>query len=64
MDVYILKCCKCGQIYKATSKNGKLVTDCGDDITDCCVKCKCADRKMIKTDDWIADLVFKIKGER
>ena len=63
MDNFIVKCDHCGQIYKARREGNRLLTDFNDDITECCLKCRGTLGKMIRTDDWVADLFFKIKGK-
>ena len=66
---YILQCPKCGQVYKTdlhpTVKGARYITDYNDDVTEKCIKCNSKmTPSIMKTEDWIADLVFKIKGER
>ena len=64
---YIIQCPECGQMYKTdgkpTVKGLRYITDYNDDVTEKCVVCKKKIKpSVIKTEDWIADLVFKIKG--
>lgn len=64
---YIVNCPKCGQVYKCTGiqtiKGLRYITDYNDDITETCIKCKQKiTPQVMQTEDWIADLVFKIKG--
>lgn len=66
---YILQCPTCGQVYKAdlhpTVRGPRYITDYNDDVTENCIKCNSKISPYImKTEDWIADMVFKIKGER
>ena len=57
--MYLLCCNICGKMYKAKRHGNKFITDFGDVID----SCLCGGGfTIIKTDDWIADLVFKIKG--
>lgn len=66
---YLTKCPKCGQIYKCKAtvqEDNKIhyLTDYGDDITDTCIICKKAIKPLVmRTDAWIADLVFTVKGK-
>ena len=64
---YIVRCPKCGRMYKTTgkltSKGLRYITDYNDDVTENCIICKHKITPIVmETDDWIADLVFKIKG--
>lgn len=61
--MYILCCNECGKMYKATKHNniGTYITDFGDEIHSC-MKCN-GSFHVINTADWIADLVFTIKGK-
>lgn len=64
---YLLKCPKCGKIYKCfgkvTVKGLKYITDYGDDVTNVCLCCKKeVTHDVIHTEDWIATLLFKVKG--
>lgn len=62
--MYILCCNECGKMYKATKhkdKIGTYVTDFGDELNSC-MKCN-GSFHVISTADWIADLVFTIKGK-
>ena len=57
--MYLLCCNTCGKMYKATKQGNNYITDFGDIMN----TCMCGgDITVIKTFDWIADLVFKIKG--
>lgn len=59
---YIVKYPICSKLYKCYY-NGKYITDFGDDVTNYCIMCKNKITPIvIRTTDWIADLVFKIKG--
>lgn len=63
MDNYLLRCPKCGKIYKCTKQNNKYITDFGDDVTNKCISCNTAMNPIIiLTTDWIAELLFKVKG--
>lgn len=65
--IFLVQCPECGCVYKckgvATVRGLRYITDYNDDITETCVCCKkkITPKAMI-TEDWIADLVFKIKG--
>ena len=62
---YILRCSKCGQMYKCIDKqNDIFITDFGDRIQKSCIKCQSPiDENILCTQDWIANLVFTIKGK-
>jgi transcription elongation factor Elf1 len=61
---YLIQCPACGQLYKTDKKENRYITDYNDDITDHCIKCKnTITPNVIMTEDWIADMVFKIKGK-
>lgn len=65
---YIIKCPICGQMYKTNLviKNGEnhYLTDYNDDVTNKCIKCNhTMDSIIMKTEDWIADMIFTIKGK-
>lgn len=60
--MYILCCNKCGKMYKAEKQKDIFITDFGDELENCLL-CK-GDFTIINTYDWVADLVFTIKGER
>ena len=62
MKNYILSCKKCGKMYKAIDKQANdFITDFGDKID----KCFCGgDLKFMVTQDWVAKMVFTLKGER
>lgn len=57
--MYILCCNKCGKMYKANKIKNSYKTDYGDILDNCFCG---GDFTIIDTEDWIADLVFKIKG--
>lgn len=57
--MYLLHCQDCGTIYKAR-KEDTFVTDYGDEL-DHCLVCE-GELDAIHTDEWIADLMFKVKG--
>lgn len=59
--MYILSCQKCGKMYKATKDNNQYISDFGDKL-DSCLICK-GQLTAIHTDDWVADMVFRIKGK-
>lgn len=62
--VYILKCTNCGTLFKCLKKqNENFITDFGDVLNNTCMHChhKLSSR-IIKTEDWIADLIFRVKG--
>lgn len=64
---YIVQCPICGQMYKTEGKPSvkglQYITDYNDNVTNHCLKCdNKITPKVIKTEDWIADMVFKIKG--
>lgn len=62
--MYIAQCSNCGAMYKCQKVNENYITDFNDNITDKCVKCqKHTKLNIIETADWIADLVFTIKGK-
>ena len=62
---YIIKCSECGKMFKTEKKGNKYVTDYNDEIKDKCLSCgKKIEPVIMETEDWIANLVFKIKGER
>ena len=71
MNNYILRCEKCGKMFKAHTLqqiNGQnvYITDYNDKLQDHsnCVICKQnTTYKVLKTQSWIADLVFTIKGK-
>jgi hypothetical protein len=64
---YLVKCPHCNQIYKCEGqvsvKGLQYITDYNDNVTEKCLVCE---QKMqpevIKTEDWIANLFFKVKG--
>lgn len=73
MDNYIIKCEHCGKMFKITDTKpnpyGRIfITDYGDKFIPhkdkyICINCKKEFiPHILKTDNWIADLVFKIKG--
>ena len=67
MEIYLLRCPICGKMFKCfpkTSINGlQFITDYGDNITNYCINCKQRIKsQVIKTEDWISNLVFKVKG--
>ena len=50
-------------MLKLKEKGLRYITDYNDDITETCVCCKKKiTPKAMNTEEWIADLVFKIKG--
>lgn len=57
--MYLLRCKNCGKIYKAIKEQDGFITDFGDKLTNCFCN---GDFDIIQTEYWIADLVFKIKG--
>lgn len=59
--MYILCCQECGKMYKATKYNNYYITDFGDKL-DTCLICK-GQLDVIQTEDWVADMVFRIKGK-
>lgn len=75
MNNLLIKCPHCGTIYKITKtdrENEYLITDFGDKIKlnietaeSKCIKCnnsiQVLDNSII-TEDWIANLLFKVKG--
>lgn len=61
--MYLIKCPICGKIFKCTKVQDKYITDYGDDITTLCLCGKEREPIVIKTEPWIAELVFKIKGK-
>lgn len=62
---YIVTCPNCGKMYKTDKQGDKYITDYGDNITDVCIFCRGNMEKatIIKTDDWIAHLIFTVKGK-
>lgn len=61
---YILKCPLCGQMYKTDLRNNKYITDYNDEVTNHCLKCNHKiNPHIIRMEDWIADMVFTIKGK-
>lgn len=61
---YILKCPLCGQMYKTDLINNKYITDYKDNVTNHCLKCNhTIQPDIIRMEDWIADMVFTIKGK-
>ena len=65
--IFLVQCPECGCIYKCkgvtTVKGLRYITDYNDDITETCVCCKKKiTPKAMNTEEWIADLVVKIKG--
>ena len=65
----LLSCPHCGQMYKIIKQNNvELITDYDDKFNKnhpVCIKCNTAfilEENILTTDDWIADLVFKVKG--
>lgn len=71
MNNYILRCEHCGKMFKAieqqaTNKGPVYITDYGDrlqDNTNCIICGKETKYTVQVTADWIADLVFTIKGK-
>lgn len=64
---YIIKCPHCNKMYKCDGrvsvKGLQYITDYNDNVTDNCLVCgKKMKPDIIRTADWIAELVFKIKG--
>ena len=64
---YLVKCDRCGKIYKCDGKVSvkglRYVTDYNDDVTEKCIVCgEKMNPDVIKTDSWIAALFFKVKG--
>lgn len=57
--MYLIRCNNCGKIYKSYDK---VHTDYGDNIKKSCLKCKCKQLDTIEVEDWICDLIFKVKG--
>ena len=57
--MYLIRCNNCGKIYKSYDK---IHTDYGNNIKQSCPNCKHKQLNVMDTDDWIGDLVFKIKG--
>lgn len=72
MDKYILSCQNCGKMFKCDKENDHTyITDYGDVFSPdkygnyTCISCKGEmDPLVIRTQDWIANMVFTIKGER
>lgn len=64
MDIYLVKCQNCGKIFKAHKEGNELITDFGDNITDKCLFCNAKNSKILKTQDWVADQFFRVKGNR
>lgn len=63
MFEYIIVCPACGKMYKCRKQDEQYFTDYNDNVTDHCVICKNKiNPKILHTQDWIVDLVFKIKG--
>lgn len=61
--MYILTCPKCGKMFKCTKQGEHFITDFGDIITDICICCgRHIKPHIIHTEDWVANLVFTIKG--
>lgn len=66
---YLVCCPNCGKIYKCSKVTydevDRYITDFGDDVTD---KCLCCGHNIaptvLTTEDWVADMVFIVKGER
>lgn len=71
MDKFILNCTNCGQMFKCDKTNDHTyTTDYGDILTPDKygnITCPCCKKEMnplvIRTSDWIADMVFTIKGK-
>ena len=66
--IFLIKCPECGQIYKCkgvpTVKGLRYITDYNDDVTNICIRCKNdITPQVIKTEEWVAEMVFKIKGK-
>ena len=60
--MYILTCNKCGKMYKAVNKQANIyTTDFGDELENCFCG---GDLSVMETWDFIADALFKVKGER
>lgn len=75
MNNLLIRCAKCGTVYriiKTDRENQCLITDFGDKIkidsdTAICNCMKCNNQielldNSIVTESWIADLIFKVKG--
>ena len=65
--MYLIQCHHCGKIYKATGrpsvKGLQYITDYNDNVTNKCIVCKKEMEPIVmKTQDWIANLVFTVKG--
>lgn len=62
--LYILRCPRCETLFKcAKTLEGEFITDFGDKLKNNCIHCNNPlDKKIMQTDDWIANLIFKVKG--
>lgn len=58
--MYILRCKDCGKMYKANKEGEVYRTDFNDLIDSCFCG---GELHCIDSADWVADLVFKIKGK-
>lgn len=71
MNKYIVCCDKCNKMFKCDKKdNNTYITDYGDVISNIngtytCISCNNEmNPTIMKTQDWIANKVFTIKGEK
>lgn len=77
MTIKLLRCKGCGKIYKITNETNidkdykkYYFTDFGDKIINFCntklIKCICCNNisnfEIINCEEWIAELVYKVKG--
>lgn len=73
MDNYIMRCEQCGKLFRCTEmyKTNKGIiykTDCNDEFVAKhgeyhCLFCAGKIEKIIRTEPWIAHLLFTIKGK-